>query len=107
MVVGDVFQALSDPTRRAVLERLGRGEMTVSALHEHFAISQPALSQHLAALRAAGLVRTRREGRHAYYRVDPRGLRPLVDLVDRYRAFWPERLNKLEAVLKGMDDDHD
>jgi DNA-binding transcriptional ArsR family regulator len=103
MSEADIFRALSDPTRRAVFERLAAGELTVSALRDSFPISQPAISQHLAALREAGLVRTRRAGRHAYYRVDPRGLKPLVDWVDRYRAFWPGRLEKLKHVLKEMD----
>jgi DNA-binding transcriptional ArsR family regulator len=103
MLEADVFRALSDPTRRAVFERLAAGEMTVSALRESFSISQPAISQHLAALREAGLVCARREGRHAHYRVDRRGLKPLVAWVDRYRAFWPARLEKLKSVLKGME----
>jgi len=98
----DVFRALADPTRRAVFERLAHEELTVSALGALFPISQPAISQHLAALRDAGLVTTRREGRNAYYRVDPRGLAPMVDWVDRYRAFWPAKLDKLKHVLKGM-----
>jgi DNA-binding transcriptional ArsR family regulator len=103
MVETEVFRALADPTRRAVFERLAAGEQSVSALKAGFPISQPAISQHLAALRGAGLVQERREGRYAYYRVDPKGLAPLVDWVERYRAFWPPRLEKLKDVLKGMD----
>jgi DNA-binding transcriptional ArsR family regulator len=99
----EVFRALSDPTRRAVFERLIGREMSVSELKAGFPISQPAISQHLAALRGAGLVRERREGRHAYYRGAPEGLAPLFDWVDRYRAFWPRRVEKLKNVLKGMD----
>jgi DNA-binding transcriptional ArsR family regulator len=103
MMERDVFRALADPTRRAVFERLVTREMSVSELKAGFPISQPAISQHLAALRSVGLVRERREGRHAYYRGDPTGLTPLVDWVDRYRTFWPERVEKLKDVLKGMD----
>jgi len=99
----DVFRALADPTRRAVFERLCAGEMSVSELKAGFAVSQPAISQHLAALRGAGLVRERREGRFAYYRAQPQALAPLVDWVDRYRQFWPERLEKLKTVLKDME----
>ncbi|HEX4183843.1 MAG TPA: metalloregulator ArsR/SmtB family transcription factor [Caulobacteraceae bacterium] len=99
----DVFRALADPTRRAVFERLSVGEMTVSELKTGFPVSQPAISQHLAALRDAGLVAERREGRFAYYRAAPEGLGPLVEWIDRYRRFWPERLEHLKAVLKGMD----
>jgi DNA-binding transcriptional ArsR family regulator len=103
MMEKDVFRALADPTRRAVFERLIAREMSVSELKAGFPISQPAISQHLAALRGAGLVRERREGRHAYYRGDPAGLMPLFDWVDRYRTFWPRRIEKLKDVLKGMD----
>jgi DNA-binding transcriptional ArsR family regulator len=99
----DVFRALADPTRRAVLERLARGETTVSQLNAGFAVSQPAISQHLAHLRRAGLVTERRVGRHAYYRVRPDGLAPLVDWIGRYQAFWSERLGRLQDVLKEMD----
>ena len=103
MLESEVFRTLADPTRRAVFERLCRREMSVSELKSGFAISQPAISQHLAALRGAGLVAERREGRFAYYRAQPQALWPLVDWVDRYRTFWPERLEKLKGVLKGME----
>jgi len=97
-----LFRTLADPTRRAVFERLSAGEMTVSDLRSGFSVSQPAISQHLAALKAAGLVRERRAGRNAYYRQSPEGLAPLSAWVDRYRAFWPERLGRLRDVLKDM-----
>ncbi|HEX5659070.1 MAG TPA: metalloregulator ArsR/SmtB family transcription factor [Polyangiales bacterium] len=99
-----LFRALGDPTRRALFERLVAGEHSVSALAASFPISQPAISQHLAALRAAGLVAVRKDGRNAFYRVDPKGLTPLVTWVDRYRAFWPAKLDKLKAVLRGMEE---
>jgi DNA-binding transcriptional ArsR family regulator len=103
MTEPDIFRALADPTRRAVFERLAGGEMSVSELKTKFAVSQPAISQHLAALKGAGLVAERREGRFAYYRLTPEGLAPLVDWIDRYRTFWPERIEKLKDVLKGME----
>jgi DNA-binding transcriptional ArsR family regulator len=98
-----LFRALADPTRRALFERLSEGEHSVSALVASFPISQPAISQHLAALRAAGLVAMRKDGRHVFYRLDPKGLTPLVHWVDRYRTFWPAKLDKLKAVLRGME----
>ena len=99
----DVFRALADPTRRAVFERLAGREMTVSALKQGFEVSQPAISQHLAALRGAGLVRERREGRFAYYSIDPGGLNDLAAWVDRYRAFWPPRIERLKTLVEGLD----
>ena len=103
MVEMDIFRALADPTRRAVFERLSRGEMNVTQLKAGFNVSQPAISQHLSALKGAGLVSERREGRHAYYRSDPQGLAPLDDWMQRYRVAWPERIKKLKQVLQGMD----
>jgi uncharacterized protein YndB with AHSA1/START domain/DNA-binding transcriptional ArsR family regulator len=70
-----VFQALADPSRRAIFESLTRGEAAVKTLTTRFDISQPAVSQHLAALKDAGLVTGRREGRCVYYRVEPRGIK--------------------------------
>jgi DNA-binding transcriptional ArsR family regulator len=98
-----VFRALADPSRRAIYERLTRGEAAVKDLTARFEISQPAISQHLAALRRAGLVTERRAGRLVYYRVDPGGLRPLVDWIAHYQAFWMDRLDRLQALLKEMD----
>ena len=98
-----IFRALADPSRRAIFERLTRGEAAVKDLTARFDISQPAVSQHLSALRDAGLVRARREGRLVYYEVEPRGLAPLVDWIARYQAFWKERLQRLEQLLEKMD----
>jgi DNA-binding transcriptional ArsR family regulator len=103
MTEADLFRVLADPTRRAVFERLAAAEMSVRDLTAGFGISQPAISQHLGALRAAGLVRERREGRFAFYRADPEALGPLVDWIDRYRSFWPDRVERLKDVLKRMD----
>ncbi len=82
-----IFQALADPSRRAIFHSLTRGEAAVKDLTARFDISQPAVSQHLATLKAAGLVRGRREGRRVYYRVEPRGMKPLIDWIAHYRAF--------------------
>jgi DNA-binding transcriptional ArsR family regulator len=102
MIAADVFKALADPTRRAVFESLADGEMTVSALTAGFHVSQPAISQHLAALRTAGLVRERRQGRCAYYAMAPDGLDALVAWAERYRAFWPRKIERLKTTLKEM-----
>lgn len=101
-----VFRALTDPSRRAIFERLTYGEAAVKELTARFDISQPAVSQHLAMLRGAGLVCERREGRLVYYSVDPAGLQPLIDWIAHYQAFWFERLGKLQTLLKEMDNEH-
>ena len=98
-----IFQALADPSRRAIFESLTRGEAAVKDLTARFDISQPAVSQHLATLKHAGLVRDRRDGRLVYYRVDSRGMKPLIDWIAHYRAFWAEHVGRLEALLERMD----
>lgn len=103
MTESDVFRALADPTRRAVLERLLSGEKNATELRDGMGISQPAVSQHLAVLRSAGLVSEERAGRHVKYSVNADGLRPLIDWIARYRAFWPARVEKLKTLLKEMD----
>jgi DNA-binding transcriptional ArsR family regulator len=102
MPLDAVLRALADPTRRAVFEQLCRGEASVRTLTDRFDVSQPAISQHLAALRAGGLVRVRREGRCAYYRVEPKGLRPLVSWLEHYQTFWRDRLAALDDLLEEM-----
>src|SRR5215212_4592088 len=99
-----IFHALADPSRRAIFESLTRCEAAVKALTARFDISQPALSQHLAALKGAGLVNGRREGRCVYYRVAPRGMKPLIDWIAHYRVFWTEHVDRLEQLLERMDE---
>jgi DNA-binding transcriptional ArsR family regulator len=96
----ELFQTLADPTRLAIFERLSRGEASVSTLTQGFSVSQPAVSQHLGALRRCGLVAHRREGRSVIYQARPEGLEPLGNWLEHYRTFWPERIERLRAVLK-------
>ncbi|AMP03451.1 ArsR/SmtB family transcription factor [Collimonas pratensis] len=99
-----VLKILSDPTRRAIFERLSRdGEMTVRALTDPSGVSQPAISKHLGALKLAGLVRGRRDGRETYYSAEPKALAPLIDWIDFYSTFWNSRFDRLETLLKRMD----
>lgn len=100
----DLFRALGDPTRRALFERLSRGgELTVHALTQGAGVSQPAVSKHLAVLKSAGLVRDRREGRETHYAARPEALKPLVDWMTLYGAFWEGRFDRLEDLLRRMD----
>ena len=98
-----VLRALSDSTRRAIYEHLASGELPVKDITSHVPVSQPAVSQHLAELRDAGLVSVRKQGRLAFYSVTPGGLGPLVDWMAHYRAFWPERVERLKWLLERMD----
>ena len=103
-VTNNVFRALADPTRRAIFEHLTRdGEQTVHALTDRAGVSQPAVSKHLTVLKRAKLVRHRREGRETHYSAQPQALAPLVDWMSVYGAFWRERFDQLENLLKRMD----
>ena len=103
MAENRIFQALVDPSRRAIFVSLTSGEAAVKDLTARFDISQPAISQHLATLKDAGLVTGRREGRCVYYRVEPKGMKPLIDWIAHYRAFWPQRVDRLERLLEKME----
>src|SRR5580692_8097045 len=99
-----LFKTLSDPTRRAIFERLTRdGELTVHTLTEQSGVSQPAVSKHLGRLKSAGLVHDRRDGRETHYSANPKGLAPLIDWMKLYGTFWNDRLDRLESLLRRMD----
>ena len=102
----EVFKSLADPTRRGILEQLMQdGEQNVRALTERAGVSQAAVSKHLSVLKNAGLVRDRPEGRTVHYTAQPKGLAPLIDWIELYAAFWQDRLNRLETLLDGMEDE--
>jgi DNA-binding transcriptional ArsR family regulator len=80
-----IFRAVADPTRRNILERLQRRELTVLELGEPFRITQPSLSKHLAVLRRSGLIIARRAGRHRYYRLDRKPLEGIAAWAEQFR----------------------
>jgi DNA-binding transcriptional ArsR family regulator len=99
-----LFRSLADPTRRAIFERLCReGELTVGALTEHSGVSQPAVSKHLGLLKQAKLVRDRHEGRQTHYSAQLSALAPLIDWTSQMAGFWQGRFDKLEDLLRRMD----
>ena len=103
-VADEVFKALADPTRRAIFERLARdGAQTVRALTDRAGVSQPAVSKHLRILKQARLVNDRRDGRETHYSAEPLALGPLRDWMSVYAAFWHDRFDDLESLLKRMD----
>jgi DNA-binding transcriptional ArsR family regulator len=99
-----LFKTLADPTRRAIFERLCRdGEQTVAALTARAKVSQPAVSKHLALLKQAKLVRDRHEGRQTHYSAQLGALAPLIDWTSQMAGFWQNRFDRLEDLLKRMD----
>jgi DNA-binding transcriptional ArsR family regulator len=99
----DVFRAVSDPTRRQMLELLRERDRTVTELAEPFDMSQPAVSQHLRVLRDAGLVEVRKQGRHRVYRLDPLPLQEVFDWAQYFEGFWRKRLEALGRELDRTD----
>lgn len=99
-----VFKSLADPTRRAIFERLCRdGEQTVARLTAEAGVSQPVVSRHLGVLKQAGLVRGRQAGRHTHYSARLGALAPLIDWTHEMAGFWENRIDRLEDLLKRMD----
>ena len=97
----DRFTALADPTRRAILEMLSkRGEMTAGDIAAQFNMSAPAVSQHLKALREAGLVLVERQAQRRIYRLNTDAMREIEEWAARLRRVWERRLDALEAFLK-------
>ncbi|EJN04575.1 metalloregulator ArsR/SmtB family transcription factor [Phyllobacterium sp. YR531] len=102
--INAVMRALADPTRRAMFERVVMSEeITVVELTRGSSVTQGAVSQHLKALKQAGLVIERPEGRKVYYRAQPGGLEPLFDWMSHYGVFWQERFANLGTLLEEID----
>ncbi len=97
------LMALSDPTRRAILQRLSHGEARVTELAEPFSMSLNAVSKHILVLERAGLVRRRRAGREHRLSFNPRPLEAPASWIERQRAFWTARLDALDAALRAED----
>jgi DNA-binding transcriptional ArsR family regulator len=94
-----VFAALSDPTRRAILERLASGDATVGELAEPFEMTMPAISKHLSVLERAGLITKSRNGQRRNCRITATPLKNATDWLDRYRRHWEANLDQLDAYL--------
>ena len=96
----DVFRAIADPTRRAILDRLRGGRVAVNALAAEFEQSRPAISKHLKVLREARLVHETRVGREQLYELDPAPLQRVSGWIEGYRAFWATSLGNLKRRLE-------
>ena len=100
--LGIAFQALRDPTRRAILARLAEGEATVSQLTEPFELSQPTISKHLKVLENAGLIEGGRDAQRRPRRLAPLAMKDIADWIEPFRQQWESRLNNLDAHLATM-----
>jgi DNA-binding transcriptional ArsR family regulator len=96
----DVYRAIADPTRRAILDRLRGGPAPVNALADDFRQSRPTISKHLRVLRQARLVTERRSGRERLYRLQPAPLQKVQGWIEGYRGFWQTSLSNLKQLLE-------
>ncbi|NNE04731.1 MAG: winged helix-turn-helix transcriptional regulator [Xanthomonadales bacterium] len=101
----DTFTALADPTRRRIIERLALGETAFGTLAAQFEMSRPAVSQHLKALREAGIVTARADAQRRIYRLTDDGLEELDAWLRKVQGYWNERLDRLERLLAEDDTD--
>jgi DNA-binding transcriptional ArsR family regulator len=101
--LSSVFQALSDPTRRAILARLASGEATVSELMEPFELSQPTISKHLKVLESAGLIEGGRDAQRRPRRLAPLAMKDIDEWIEPFRQQWERRFNNLDAHLANVN----
>ncbi len=96
----DVFQAIADPTRRAILMLVATQSMTAGAIAANFDTARPTVSKHLAILTECELLRQEQNGREMYYHLNPNKMKEIADFIEPFRKMWDERFNKLEQVMK-------
>jgi DNA-binding transcriptional ArsR family regulator len=96
----DVFQAIADPTRRAILLLLASQSMTAGAIASNFDSARPTVSKHLQILTECELLKPQQNGREIYYHLNPGKMKEIAEFIEPFRKMWDERFNKLEAVMK-------
>ncbi|MEO8240188.1 MAG: metalloregulator ArsR/SmtB family transcription factor [Flavobacterium sp.] len=96
----DVFQAISDPTRRAILLLVTTQSMTAGTIASNFETSRPTVSKHLQILTECELLRQEQNGREIYYHLNPQKMKEIADFIEPFRKMWDDKFNKLESVMK-------
>lgn len=96
----DVFQAIADPTRRAILLLVATQAMTAGAIAANFDTARPTVSKHLQILTECELLEQEQQGREIYYHLNPQKMREIAEFIEPFRKLWDDRFNKLEAVMK-------
>jgi len=96
----DVFQAIADPTRRAILTLVALHAMTPGAIADEFHSSRQTISKHIRILTECQLLKQKESGREIYYQLNPQKMKEVADFLEPFRTMWDERFNKLEAVMK-------
>lgn len=96
----DVFQAIADPTRRAILVLVAAQSMTAGAIAANFNTARPTVSKHLQILTECKLLEQKQNGREIYYHFNPQKIKEIADFIEPFRKMWEDRFNKLEATMK-------
>jgi DNA-binding transcriptional ArsR family regulator len=96
----DVFQAIADPTRRAILVLVAANSMTAGAIAANFDTARPTVSKHLAILTECELLTQEPSGREMHYHLNPKKMKEIADFIEPFRAMWDDRFNKLESIMK-------
>lgn len=96
----DVFQAIADPTRRAIIALVALQALTPSAIAENFDSSRQTISKHIQILTECELLRQEQSGREIYYYINAAGMKEVADFIEPFRKMWDERFNKLETIMK-------
>ena len=96
----DVFQAIADPTRRAILLLVASQSMTAGAIAANFDSARPTVSKHLQILTECELLRQEQTGREIYYHFNPKTMKEIADFIEPFRNLWDDRFNKLESIMK-------
>jgi DNA-binding transcriptional ArsR family regulator len=101
----DIFQAIADPTRRAIIALVAIQAMTPGALAENFDSSRQTISKHIQILTECELLEQKQNGREIYYHLNPQKIKEIADFVEPFRKLWEERFNKLENIMKNYNTD--
>ena len=101
----DVFQAIADPTRRAILLLVASQSMTAGAIASHFDTARPTVSKHVQILTECELLQKEQNGREIHYHLNPEKMKDIADFIEPFRKFWDDRFNKLESIMKNYKPD--
>ncbi len=96
----DVFQAIADPTRRAILLLVASQSMTAGSIAANFDTARPTVSKHLQILTECELLKQEQQGREMYYHLNPQKMREIAEFIEPFRKLWEDRFNKLESIMK-------
>jgi DNA-binding transcriptional ArsR family regulator len=102
----DVFQAIADPTRRAILVLVASQSMTAGAIASNFDTARPTVSKHLQILTECELLEQEQDGREIYYHFNPQKMKEIADFIEPFRKLWDDRFNKIESIMKKYNPDN-